>query len=97
MKTRQIQRQWSTDASAHAQSSPGIRRFLDGVEEAVELDGGVERGQAALAGADRVGEQAVHLTDIERITTGEVGRDVGEALWHFQVAQGMAALGAFQV
>ena len=48
-------------------------------------------GSAILAGADRLGEQAVHLPDVERIAAREVGRDADEALGHVQIAQRVAA------
>ena len=45
---------------------------------------------------DRLREQRIHLTDIERFAAGEVSRDVVEALGYRQVAQRVAATRALQ-
>ena len=80
--------------TCHLQLPSRIRRLLDRVEEAMQVDRGVERRQAVLAGADRLGEQRVHLADVERIAAGKVGRDPREAIGNRQIAQLVAALRA---
>ena len=47
--------------------APLLRRLLDGIDQAVQVDRGLESRLAALAVADRLGEQRVHLTDIDRL------------------------------
>src|SRR2546427_12859780 len=73
-----------------------LRRLLDGIDEAVQVNRGVERGHAVLTGADRLGEQGIHLPDIERIAAREVGRDIHEALGDLQVAERVVATRALQ-
>ena len=46
----------------------------------MQVNGGIEGRQAVLAGADRLGEEGIHLPDVERIALGEVRRDVHEAI-----------------
>ena len=48
-----------------------LRRLLDRIDEVVQVDRGVERRQAALPGPDRLGEQSIHLPDVERIAGGK--------------------------
>ena len=84
------------NASGDRQLPARIRRLLDGIDEAVQIHRGVERGRAVLTGADRLGEQGIHLPDIERIAAREVGRDIHEALGDLQVAQRMVATRALQ-
>ena len=67
-----------------------IRRLLDRIDEVVQINRGVERRQAALPGPDRLGEQGIHLPDVERIAA-RVGRDMDEALGYRQLAQLVAA------
>lgn len=58
------------------QLSARIRGLLDGIDKAMEFNRGIERRQAVLPGPDCLGEQGIHLPDIERITTGEGFRDI---------------------
>ena len=62
----------------------------------MQVDRGVERRQAALPGPDRLGEQGIHLPDVEWIAEREVGRDMDEALGDRQLAQRVAAPCAVQ-
>ena len=100
---------WRRVASAHRQVSTAvgiasgdrqfparIRRLLERIDEMVQINRRVKRGHTALTGADRLGEQGIHLPDIKRIASGEVGRDIYEALGHLQVAQLVAATSALQ-
>jgi hypothetical protein len=84
-------------ASGDRQRPARLRRLLDRIDEAVQVHRGVERRQAALPAPDRLGEQGIHLPDVERITAGEVGRDMDEALGYRQLAQRVAAPGALQL
>jgi hypothetical protein len=46
----------------------GVRRLLDGVDQAVQVGGGLEGRLVAFAVADRLSEQRVHLTDVYGFT-----------------------------
>src|SRR5438552_1095377 len=83
-------------ASGDRQLPTRLRRLLDRIEEVVQVHRGVERRQAALSGPDRRGEQGIHLPDVERIATLEVGRDIHKALRDRQVAERVAATRALQ-
>src|SRR5439155_15774285 len=89
---------WHAPQSTGARTASGARqrparprRLLNGIEEAVQVHRGVERGHAALPGADRLSEQRVHLPNVERIAAREVGRDRHEALGDRQVAERVGA------
>ena len=87
---------WPNSAitSADRQLPARIGRLLDGVEEAMEADGGVEGWRAAFARPNRFGEQGVQLADVERVAAGEVVGKVEESSGYLQVCQGLAVLGA---
>src|SRR5688572_7155088 len=57
-----------------------VRRLPDRVEEAMQIDRGVERGEPVrcLAGTDRLGEEAVHLPDVERVAAWKLRRHPGK-------------------
>ena len=79
-------------ALENAHLSARIRSLLDRVDEAMQVNGRIERRKAALPGADRLGEQCIHLPDIKRITAGEIGRHVGETLRYVEIPQLVASL-----
>src|SRR5262249_55624874 len=74
----------------------GVGCLFDRVKEAVQVNGRVERGDAALASAYRLGEQAVHLADVERVATRELGRNGVVALRDIEVRQRVTALSALE-
>ena len=84
------------NASGDRQLPARLRRLLDRLDEAAQVNGGVERRQAPLPAPDRLDEQGIHLPDVEQIAAGEVGRDIEEALGDSQLAQRVAAPGAEQ-
>ncbi len=69
-----------TGESGDRDLSARIRRLFDRVNKAMEVNRGIERRQAILTGPDRLGEQGLHLPDVERIAAREVVRDVYETL-----------------
>ena len=69
-----------------------IRRPLYHIYEAVEFNRGIERRQADLPGSDRLGEQGIDLTNVERIAAGEVVWDIDETTGDGQVFQFVASL-----
>ena len=69
-----------------------IRRLLDRTDKAMQVNCSIKRRQAALPGPNPLGEQGVHLTDVEGIAAGEVGRNINETLGYVQVPQLVASL-----
>ena len=69
-----------------------IRRPLYHIDKAVEFNRGIERRQAAMPGPDRLGEQGIDLTNVERIAAREVVRDIDETTGDGQVLQFVASL-----
>ncbi len=62
-----------------------VRRPLDRINKAMQVNRDVERWQPALSRPDRLGEQRVHLPNVERISGGKVARDINETFWYGQV------------
>src|SRR4030095_1526590 len=62
--------------SGHGQLASRIRRLLDRIEEAMQVDRGVKGRQPALllSGPDRLGAQVIHLPDVEGIAAGKLRR-----------------------
>src|SRR5580704_6938829 len=69
-----------------------IRRLFDGIDQAVQLDRGREGRLATLAVTDPPGKQRVHLTDIHGFARRRSGGGKGEALWHRDRGECVAAL-----
>src|SRR3954466_14229574 len=71
-----------------------FRRLPDRIQKAMQVDGGIERRQPALRlpRADRFGEEAIHLPDVEWVAAREIGRHPVEASGYRHVAQLVAAL-----
>ena len=79
-------------ASGDRQLPARIRRPLDRINKAMQVNRHIEGRQAGLPGPDRLGEQSIHLPDVERIAAGEVGRDIYETLGYGQIIQLVASL-----
>src|SRR5262245_13894700 len=80
--------------SGHWQLPSRIRRLSDRIEEAMQVDRGVEGRQPALwlSGPDRLGEQAIHLPHVEGIAAGKFRRQPDEAIGDRHVAELVATL-----
>src|SRR6516162_339541 len=79
----------------------GIRCLLDGIDQAVQVDRGLEGRLAAFAVADRpifdcLGEQRVHLSDVDGFPWRRTGRSEGEALRYRHWRERIVALRAVQ-
>jgi len=59
-----------------------VRGLLGRIDQAMQIDRGLEGRMMGFAVADRPGEQRVDLTDVDGFTRGCAGRGEGEALGH---------------
>ena len=73
-----------------------VRRLLDIVDEAVQLDRFIEVGLTGIALTDGASELVVHLANIVNGATGHPFEHVGVVGRDRQVFQGVAALSALQ-
>src|SRR6266545_3566319 len=80
--------------SGNRQLPSRLRRLLDRIEEAMQVDRSVKGRQPALflSSPDRLGEQVIHLPDVKGITAGKLRRQPDKAIGDRHVLQLVAAL-----